>query len=99
MKPVFLGILAGLFTVSHAQNNINPEWVDKVRLSLGQINKIFGLITIDPTAPDNSDELFLNLLAYDTFQDFSAVAGFGYAFQDQIISLADDIYSPVQSLQ
>ena len=98
MKSLYFGIFAGLFTASYAQGNINPEWVDKVRLSLGEINKIFGLITIDPTAPDNSDELFLNLLAYDTFQDFSSVAGFGYAFQDQIISLADDIYSPVQAL-
>jgi hypothetical protein len=32
-----------------------------------QINNIFNLITIDPTAPDRSADLYKQLVAFDTF--------------------------------
>jgi len=96
------GILASLgllVTGAAALGDYDPDWIQKTRLSLFQINNIFNYITIDPTAPDRSADLYKQLVAYDTFQDFAAIPGFGFAFQDQINQLADNVYSPVQQIQ
>ena len=63
------------------------------------MNNIFSYITIDPTEPDRSADLYKQLVGYDTFQDFAAIPGFGFAFQDQIADLADNVYTPVQQTQ
>jgi len=47
---------------------------------MSQLNNIFNLITIDPTAPDRSADLYKQLVAFDTFIDFAATPGFGFAF-------------------
>lgn len=49
---IFLAV--GLLAVARAAGDYNPEWVNKIRLPISMINKIFGLITLDPLAPDNS---------------------------------------------
>ncbi len=61
------------------------------------INKIFGLINFDPTAKDQSADLYSTLVAFDTFESFTAIQGFGFAFQDQIGQLQDNVELPVQT--
>lgn len=63
------------------------------------INKIYALINFNATAPDTSADLFKTLVAFDTFETFTAVQGFGFAFQDQISALQDNVAQPVETIQ
>lgn len=77
----------------------DQEWISKARLSLNMTTKIFGTLSFNQTGPDLSAELYSLLLAYDTYENFNALSGFGYAFQDQIGELQEYVYDfafPIQ---
>jgi hypothetical protein len=52
---------------TQAMGPYEKDWVNKVRLPLSMINKIFALINIDPIAEDKSADLYTQLVAFDTF--------------------------------
>jgi len=93
MKGIqIFSILAALLVgTSNAMGPYDKDWVTKVRLPLSMINKIYALINFNATAPDTSADLFKTLVAFDTFETFTAVQGFGFAFQDQISTLQDNV--------
>ncbi len=58
----------------------NQDWIQRVTLPLGMINKIFRQLSLNPGANDTSDALYNTLLEFDTYEPFTALQGFGYAF-------------------
>ncbi len=60
MKSIMNGILSGLLLIvgASAMGDYDPDWINKVRLPLFQINNIFSQINIDPTIPDSSANLY-----------------------------------------
>ena len=92
-------LAAMLLSTSQAMGPYDQDWVTKVRLPLSMINKMFNLINFDPTATDTSADLYSTLVAFDTFETFTAVQGFGFAFQDQISALQDNVAQPVETTQ
>ena len=100
MKAIHLcGILAFLLSTCQAMGPYDQDWVTKVRLPLSMINKIYALINFDPTAQDQSADLYSTLVAFDTFETFTAIPGFGFAFQDQIGALQENVAQPVETTQ
>lgn len=73
----------------------DQDWLTRVNLPLDMIQKIFGLLSLDPLGKDTSDELYQTLVAFDTYESFTAVQGFGYAFQDELAVLADSVGTSV----
>ena len=63
------------------------------------INRIFSQLRLTPGSNDTSDDLYNSLLEFDTYESFTAVQGFGYAFQDSIGSLQDSVDTPVYMIQ
>jgi len=55
------------------------------------INRIFNTLQFDPLGPDTSVDLSELLDRLDVFQPFMALQGFGYAFQDEIGSLQENV--------
>lgn len=89
-----------LFTSVNGMGAYDDDWITRVRLPLSMINRIFGLLNFDPlSTQDKSEALFGQLKALETFQTFMAVQGFGYAFQDQLGTLQDNIATPVTDIQ
>lgn len=82
VKQICSILAAMLLGTSYAMGPYDQDWLTKVRLPLSMINKIFGLINFDPTATDKSADLYSTLVAFDTFETFTAIQGFGFAFQD-----------------
>jgi hypothetical protein len=71
------------------------DWLTRVHLPLDMIQKIFSLLSLDPLGKDTSEDLYAALVSFDTFESFTAVQGFGYAFQDELATLADSVGSSV----
>ena len=95
MKSIVCILSALLLGSAYSMGPYDPDWITKVRLPLSIINKIFGLINFDPIAQDQSADLYSTLVAFDTYETFTAIQGFGFAFQDQIGQLQDNVEQPV----
>ena len=65
-------VLAGTFFLVQGQSFDN-DWVNKIRLPLFMINKIFSLLSLDPQGKDTSADLYKQLVAFDTVQTFVAI--------------------------
>lgn len=63
------------------------------------ITKMFGLLSLDPQGKDTSSDLYKALLEYVPYESFTAVQGFGYAFQDELGVLQDNIDQSVVTVQ
>lgn len=83
-----MSLCAGLASCMGAYN---AEWIQRVNLPLEIINRIYSQLNFTAGANDTSDQLYSTLLEYDTYVQFTAVQGFGYAFQDSIGSLQDNV--------
>jgi hypothetical protein len=83
MRPVYLAALSCsmLFSSGQSMGVYDQDWITRVRLPLAMMKNIFELLDFDPLAPQHkSESLYKQLVAYETFQPFAALPGFGYAF-------------------
>ena len=51
----------------------DQDWITRVRLPFAIINKMFTLLSLNPTGKDTSDALYAQLQAFETFETFIAV--------------------------